>query len=742
MKVKTWFLIAVLMIAMLALVPAVSAVWAPTKNTSSWVQPVQVTPSIGQWSYNYNLLTFMDYPEYNGIASNLTSITLNDLSMMSNNSYGSALDPFKNAQTFTEYVSLVDYCNYCGSGSSAKGTNKVLGQGTATFTQLSYYDESGYAAANYKMVLNFNWFNWGNETIYWDNLVFPPSSSSDTEGIFINGVPTAIMIGSLTNTFTQSNNYQVEGWAAYNYNNYYVVSGNFTTPLQSFTFINGTVYQTMVPSFNATPMQGLSPLTVTFTDTSTPPPVAWCWTMGDGSTYNQASFTHTFGSPGSYNVTEFVENGGGTWASANATITAYLSSPLGSLLSITPAQGLLTTNFTEMFGNGTQNINTISLLDSYDLMEAVGTSTWSQVFDSTTLLPIRYYKQLNPSTGSLEWYSWSQSSGAYNNLIGYTLPVTQNFMPNPSNTATGARLYQATYTLTDNTPHYACASINILGGINLTSLYIPVNIIDSGTHSNLGGSTLSEQLIKNNFGTQNGPWYNTTSTDGIFNVTGEGSNGLTPLTTGDTLNLIGSALGYITNGITIQVNPFDLGIPQYIPLVPTWASPPSGQFDAIVETYTNDNSATAISGASVAVYGSSANIGTKTTGQDGTVTFMNLTAGNSYSAMVSAPGFNSVTMTFIGGSGQIINVPCPMIATFVNPTVTPVTGTTSSSGSSSSSSSGTSGSSGSNGGLSGNTSTINNQASGGIIQFLGLFYACAGIIGLLLFMKFMRMIGK
>ena len=54
--------------------------------------------------------------------------------------------------------------------------------------------------------------------------------------------------------------------------------------------------------FNAWPKQGIAPMTVVFTDTSTGDTTSWLWSFGDGITSAIAGPTHTYGTAGIYTV--------------------------------------------------------------------------------------------------------------------------------------------------------------------------------------------------------------------------------------------------------------------------------------------------------------------------------------------------------------------------------------------------------------------------------------------------------
>ena len=65
--------------------------------------------------------------------------------------------------------------------------------------------------------------------------------------------------------------------------------------------------------FTANPQQGQAPLTVQFKDLSRGSPTSWSWNFGDGSTLStDQNPSHTYTSPGKYNVSLTVLNGAGS----------------------------------------------------------------------------------------------------------------------------------------------------------------------------------------------------------------------------------------------------------------------------------------------------------------------------------------------------------------------------------------------------------------------------------------------
>jgi PKD repeat protein len=76
--------------------------------------------------------------------------------------------------------------------------------------------------------------------------------------------------------------------------------------------------QILVASFTASPRSGALPLAVSFTDTSIGTPVSWAWNFGDGQTSTLQNPTHTYSTPGTYNVTLRSTNAAGSNTSTKA----------------------------------------------------------------------------------------------------------------------------------------------------------------------------------------------------------------------------------------------------------------------------------------------------------------------------------------------------------------------------------------------------------------------------------------
>jgi PKD repeat protein len=102
-------------------------------------------------------------------------------------------------------------------------------------------------------------------------------------------------------------------------------------------------------SFTATPTNGVAPLNVAFTDTSSGSPTSWAWTFGDGGTSTAQNPNYTYTAPGTYTVTLIASNAGGSSTNTQVNlITALVAPPVASFLA-NPTSGAapLTVNFTD-----------------------------------------------------------------------------------------------------------------------------------------------------------------------------------------------------------------------------------------------------------------------------------------------------------------------------------------------------------------------------------------------------------
>ena len=134
-----------------------------------------------------------------------------------------------------------------------------------------------------------------------------------------------------------------------------------------------------VASFTASPTNGVAPLTVNFTDTSSNSPTSWAWAFGDTGTSTAQDPSHTYTTPGTYTVTLIASNAGGSSTNTRVNLITALTPPPIAGFTATPTTGMepLLVTFTDtssgsitdrfwMFGDGnTLDTGTNSVTDTY-----------------------------------------------------------------------------------------------------------------------------------------------------------------------------------------------------------------------------------------------------------------------------------------------------------------------------------------------------------------------------------------
>jgi PGF-pre-PGF domain-containing protein len=84
---------------------------------------------------------------------------------------------------------------------------------------------------------------------------------------------------------------------------------------------------TVTANFQASPLSGVAPLSVQFTDTSTGSPTSWLWNFGDGTTSNSQNPSHTYYGVGTYTVSLTVTDVVGSTATKSNYITVTSVTP-------------------------------------------------------------------------------------------------------------------------------------------------------------------------------------------------------------------------------------------------------------------------------------------------------------------------------------------------------------------------------------------------------------------------------
>ncbi|MFA5378982.1 MAG: PKD domain-containing protein [Dehalococcoidia bacterium] len=253
------------------------------------------------------------------------------------------------------------------------------------------------------------------------------------------------------------------------------------------------------------------------------------------------------------------------------------------------------------------------------------------------------------SSGAPTTWDWSFGDG------------TTSTEQNPSHSYTTAGNYTVSLTVANEYGSSTTSKGNFISVEGGAYTY-PVTITDATTGYTISNSNLSASQIVDGSETNH---YNATSATGKFTLTGYGPTMSIPIAAGDVIGLFGTADGYQENGWSIIAGPSNNGITQIIPLPPNSIIPKTGEFSAVIMAYDGDTSM-GISGAKITV--SNANYSqSKYTLTGGVASFKNMTATATYTATVSASGYSTTSKTFTGSSGEIKYVDIPMSPSGVNP---------------------------------------------------------------------------
>jgi PKD repeat protein len=141
-------------------------------------------------------------------------------------------------------------------------------------------------------------------------------------------------------------------------------------------------------NFTASPTNGVTPLGVTFTDTSSGSPTSWSWTFGDTGTSTSQNPNHTYTTPGTYAVTLIASNTEGSSTNTQANLITALTPPPVASFTASPTNGAapLSVSFTDQstgsitgwawaFGDG----NTSSNQNSSDIYVNPGVYTVQEI---------------------------------------------------------------------------------------------------------------------------------------------------------------------------------------------------------------------------------------------------------------------------------------------------------------------------------------------------------------------------
>jgi PKD repeat protein len=208
--------------------------------------------------------------------------------------------------------------------------------------------------------------------------------------------------------------------------------------------------QSSVANFVGTPMSGVRPLNVVFTDTSMGVIRTWLWSFGDGVTSTQQSLTHVYSATGVYTVSLRVSGPGGTDTRTRTSYITVNEQPPAANFTAVPTSGVLPLNV--VFTYTSTGVVTGWLWDFGDAVTstqqnpahvytAAGVYTVSLTVSgpdgSTTLTRGNYITVSNPSGNPIRSVKILPASITSDGLAGATVLYTLTM----SNTGNVADLY-------------------------------------------------------------------------------------------------------------------------------------------------------------------------------------------------------------------------------------------------------------------------------------------------------------
>jgi parallel beta-helix repeat protein len=144
------------------------------------------------------------------------------------------------------------------------------------------------------------------------NVTFKDNSTgSPTAWNWSFGDGTLSTVQNPKHTYSAAGNYTVKLTATN-------AAGNATLTKSNYIKVAGTSSQNLTAAFSASPTSGNTPLSVTFTDSSTGSPTAWNWSFGDGNSSAVKNPVNTYSTAGSYSVTLNVSNSAGNNATTKS----------------------------------------------------------------------------------------------------------------------------------------------------------------------------------------------------------------------------------------------------------------------------------------------------------------------------------------------------------------------------------------------------------------------------------------
>lgn len=231
------------------------------------------------------------------------------------------------------------------------------------------------------------------------------------------------------------------------------------------------VSQGVSASFTASPVSGIAPLGVQFTDTSSGSVATWQWNFGDGQVSSSQNPMHTYNSPGVYSVSLTVTGASGSDTETRANyITVYTAINANFVANQVSGVAPLAVTFTNQssgdftnslwnFGDGgtsslTNPSHTYSVGGTYTVSLTAsgpgGSDVETKVSYITVYTPVSANFTFNPSSGvaPLSVNFTNSSSGDFTNLSWNFGDGGSSTVANPAHTFATKGTYLVTLTAT------------------------------------------------------------------------------------------------------------------------------------------------------------------------------------------------------------------------------------------------------------------------------------------------------
>jgi PKD repeat protein len=276
-----------------------------------------------------------DFPTVTVALSNTITYTLeilNGLATVVINNKTNTYNIFQSDPNYTnstQYFKAGDYCqaNSCTNPGNADGA-------MVAFYALTRYDAPSITNQPANQTVSVG----SNVTFAVGALGSPPLGYSWLR----NGAP----INTATNATLTIPNVQLTNAGTYTVAVTDLTGGIVTSSPPATLTINAVAPQA---NFTASPTNGVAPLVVAFTDTSSGSPTSWSWTFGDTGTSTLQNPGHTYTSPGTYTVKLIASNTGGSSTNTKANLITVLPPPPVASFTVSPTNGAapLSVNFTD-----------------------------------------------------------------------------------------------------------------------------------------------------------------------------------------------------------------------------------------------------------------------------------------------------------------------------------------------------------------------------------------------------------